>query len=219
MTEAASTPELGSLSNLGDNREESAQRALQVLKQIEQSGGSAAFENWLKETNNGADAHILPDFAAGLQSNAQVGFLPSSVGAWSNDRHIPVHAKIFSVGLYTILELRASVDGSDYFGSGGAFGLGVGYLNFDADMVIHDGRSFESFKANVSRFWFFAGTLMNGQPTATIRFYDQAGNDIATAFAVIGFGIAAAFGFKGDFEIQKLVTRSLPRMPAEILNN
>ncbi|KAG8710172.1 hypothetical protein FRC09_000256 [Ceratobasidium sp. 395] len=184
MTETASVSELSSLANLGDTREKFAQRALQILKQIEQSGGSAAFENWLKETNNGADAYILPDFETGLQLNAQAGFLPSSVGAWSSDEYVPTAATT-----------------SD---SGGAFDLGAGYLNFDADMVLHDARTFDSLRGSVSKFWFFAGTSMNGQPVGQIRFYDKDGNTSATVLAVIGFGIAAAVGFRGDFVLKKI---------------
>ncbi|KAG8779821.1 hypothetical protein FRC12_023806 [Ceratobasidium sp. 428] len=189
MAETAFIAEFGSLANHGDNREESAQWALQILKQIEQSGGPAAFENWLKEINNGADAHILPDSETGFEFNTQAGLLPSSAGACRP--------------IYTILKLRASVNGSNYFGSGGAFGLGVGYLSFDADMVLHDERTFDSLRGSVSRFWFFAGTSMDGQPRGTIKFYDKDGNALATALVVIDFGIPAAVRFNGDFELKK----------------
>ncbi|KAG8778304.1 hypothetical protein FRC12_025052 [Ceratobasidium sp. 428] len=144
------------------------------------------------------------NLCSGLQLNAQAGLLSSSAGAWSADEHVPVHAKIFSVGLYTILELRASVDGSDYFRSGGAFGLGVGYLNFDADMVLHDERTFDSLRGSVSRFWFLASTSTNGQPVGQIKFYDKNRSVSASVLAAFGFGIAAAVGFKGDFELKKI---------------
>ncbi|KAG8778305.1 hypothetical protein FRC12_025053 [Ceratobasidium sp. 428] len=207
MSETTPAPEIDLLANLGDTREEAAQRALQILKKIEQNGGSAAFEKWLKETNNGADVQTLPDLETEFQSEANSTAQASSFGAWSNemkgDQRVPVHIKIFAVAVYTILELRATVNGINYFGSGDAWGPGAGYLNFNAEMILHDGRSFDSLRTNVSRFWYAAGSVLDGRATATIRFYDQAGNVIATVFGTLGFGAAAAVGFKGEFELMR----------------
>ncbi|KAG9106050.1 hypothetical protein FRC07_009012, partial [Ceratobasidium sp. 392] len=72
MSEADLAPPTGFLAGLGDNQEEAAQRALETLKRIEQLGGSAAFEKWLKETNNGADVQAPP---ADVQADS---FLPES---------------------------------------------------------------------------------------------------------------------------------------------
>ncbi|KAG9111195.1 hypothetical protein FRC07_008081, partial [Ceratobasidium sp. 392] len=188
MSEADRAPPTGFLAGLGDSQEEAAQRVLEMLKRIEHRGGSAAFEKWLKETNNGTGVQPPPTDvrADSLLSESESSALSATASA--------------PVAVYNIIEMRVTVNGANYFGSGDAWGPGVGYLNFYANLHLKQEGNIGNLVSNVSKFWFAAGGGVPGPGLAIIRFYDQVGNEIATAVGT-GPGFVTAIGFKGEFEL------------------
>ncbi|KAG9082050.1 hypothetical protein FS749_007149 [Ceratobasidium sp. UAMH 11750] len=195
------------LAGLGDTREEAAARALDILKRIEQSGGSAAFETWLKETGNGTAVQAPPEAEAELAQEANSAILSSnfaslSANSWSGEKVYPVFIKIFSIAAYSIIEMY--VEGTNYKGTGGAWGVGVGYFRYSAHLYLEGGRTIESLLSDVSRFWFYAGAGAPGVGGAIVKFYNNNGNDVGSAKG-FGVGIIGGIGFKGDFNLYRSV--------------
>lgn len=149
--------------------------ALRIIQEIEQKGGSAAFEKWLqrpepeKRQFDGA-ARVLGDPSTTVNG---------------------VAVTIWSAGIYTSI----SAEGSGINGSGGAWGLGLGYMD-GIGILVYSGAL-----SNVSSFYIqAAGEDVEG---AEVELVDGDGT-LVGSITVVGDGLLEAVGFAGNFSFRSV---------------
>ncbi|KAG8711648.1 hypothetical protein FRC08_015648 [Ceratobasidium sp. 394] len=199
MAHVPTAPQPDLLASLGENREEAAQRALEVLKQIEENGGSAAFEAWLKETDNGTNVSIPHELDLNFASEVNSAFSAQS-NTWSKGAAYSVSCKMYTAYIRTVLEV--DIEGTEYAGKGSAWGIGIGYSKFKGELTLEDGETIQSLGSNVDRFT--AGVKPHGDDKMMtfIIFYGN-GRLIAKLVSFELNFLAGLSGFASSFKFSR----------------